>query len=369
MKLLPRYVLLLFAVGLMGGRADADGKFYGEKIPPGIPYQRAFLLFHEGSETLVLQSKYELPQTADANSLGWVVPVPSVPEIASVDAGSAYKFFYEASLATRPKLLRISRYVALMAMVFFVGCVALVLFLLLEYPFLNKIGLAKSIWWKRLIHAVIAGVITFLLAGATPIRYVEGYMDVEVIKAKKAGIYDVKVVKSQSAEEILGWLKENGFGFDDSDVQAFENYIQRDWYFVVAKVDPDRQTEEHKVAANGMVAPLILKFPTDKAIYPLALNSTIGARTEVLLYTLSERKLSCGQRLTLRCATSAKPRSLLSTLVNRTGPEIGALFPNMLQSMILCKFKKRLKPEEMTEDIVFDFAPDNEPYVETKIVW
>ncbi|MHC4508973.1 MAG: DUF2330 domain-containing protein [Planctomycetota bacterium] len=368
MKAIPWFALLFSAVGIMGGRADADGKFYGEKIPPDIPYQRGFILFHEGSETLVLQSKYEFSQTTDANSLGWIVPVPSVPEIASADAGAAYKFFYEVSMTTRPKVLRISRYVALMAMVFFVGCVAFALFLLLEYPFLNKIGLSKSTWWKRLINTVIAGAITFLLT-AMPIRYVAGYTDVEVIKAERAGIYDVKVVRSQSAEGILGWLKENGFGFSDRDAQVFENYVNRNWCFVVAKVQPKPGTQKHKIVAEKMVAPLILRFKNERAIYPLALTSTIGAPTEVLLYTLSEKKLTCGRRLTLRCATRTNDRNLFANLAGNDDTQAVALFADVPKSATLCKFKKRLKPQEMKEDIVFDFAPDNESHRETKVVW
>ena len=75
MRMIPTRVLVLLVAGGICGHAHADGKFYGERIPPDIPYQRAFLLFHEGSQTLVLQSKYESTDSGtDANSLGWVVP-------------------------------------------------------------------------------------------------------------------------------------------------------------------------------------------------------------------------------------------------------------------------------------------------------
>lgn len=120
---------------------------------------------------------------------------------------------------------------------------------------------------------------------------------VEVIKAEKAGIYDVKVIRGENAAAILGWLKENGFSFHDSDIQVLEDYVNRKWCFVVAKVQPDPETEEYRIVSQGMVAPVILKFETDKAVYPLALTSTVGASTEVLLYTLSQKKLSCGERL------------------------------------------------------------------------
>lgn len=367
MKMISRYVLLLFVVGSICGRAEADGKFYGERIPPDIPYQRAFILFHEGSQTLVLQSKYELSQTADVNSLGWVVPVPAVPEIASADADAARIFFFKTSWGTQPELFRISAYVGLITAIFFCVSLGFLLFVLVEYPFLNKIGLSKSVWRSRLINSLSAVASAFLLLGMmTP--HLGIARDIEVVKAEKAGIYDVKVVKSQSAEGILGWLKENGLGFDDGDVQVFENYVNRNWCFVVAKVGAAPGTEERKIVSGKMVAPLILRFATDRAIYPLALTSTVGTETEVLLYTLCERKLTCAERLTLRRATKTN-RWKFSDLVRDAETQAAALFTDIPESATLCKFKKRLKPQEMKEDIVFEFAPDNSPYQETKIVW
>lgn len=218
MKAIPNCVLLLVAIGSICGHAHADGKFFGEEIPPDIPYQRAFILFHEGSETLVLQSKYDFSQSAAVDSLGWVVPVPSVPEIDSVDAVVAKMLFFHASFRTKPKLYYISSIFLPIFLITFLGGIAILLLCLVEYPFLNKIGLSKSVWLKRLRNGLITVSIALFLFVGTSVTYMVIAGDVEVIKAEKAGIYDVKVVRSQSAEGILGWLKENGFGFDDSDV-------------------------------------------------------------------------------------------------------------------------------------------------------
>jgi hypothetical protein len=89
-----RGLLLAAVVEILGGTAWGDGKFYvREKVPADVPYQRAILLFHEGSETLVLQSKYDLGGSGAAAALGWVVPVPAVPEMASVDPAPAEQCF------------------------------------------------------------------------------------------------------------------------------------------------------------------------------------------------------------------------------------------------------------------------------------
>jgi hypothetical protein len=242
----------------------------------------------------------------------------------------------------------------------------LVLLCLVEYPFKSKLGLSGATWGRRLKTATLVALTGFVLSylGAPTM----GISSADVIKAEKAGIYDVKVVKSETAEGILGWLKENGFGFSDADAKVFENYVNRNWCFVVAKVEPEPGTQERQIIAGKMVAPLILRFKTDKAVYPLALTSTVGAETEVLLYTLSEKKVTCGQRLTLRCARKASQWKF-SDLVGDGETQAAALFSDIPKSAILCKFRKRLKPQEMMEDIFFDFAPDNESYRETKIVW
>ena len=124
-------------------------------------------------------------------------------------------------------------------------------------------------------------------------------------------------MRSENAESIIDWLTENGFGFNNSDKEIFEDYINRGWCFVVAKVGSDQDTQYSKITPDGMVDPLVLKFETEKAVYPLSLTSTVGSETEVLLYTFSEKKLDCGQRLTLRYANQKKSTKFFDLLLLR----------------------------------------------------
>lgn len=78
------YRLLIFVMLLAQG-VLADGKMYMEKVLPDIPYQRAIIMFDGGEQTMVLQSKYSEP-TSTASDMGWVIPLPSVPELASCES-------------------------------------------------------------------------------------------------------------------------------------------------------------------------------------------------------------------------------------------------------------------------------------------
>jgi len=366
MKGLLRGALVLFMVGGFAGRAQANGKFFAEEVPADIPYQRAFLIFHEGSETLVLQSKYALTQSAAVDSLGWVVPIPTIPDLASMDADAAADFFFMTSVWTQPNLFHISGILCPIAGIFFVGVGAFLLVSLVQYLALGPPGPSKAIWQRRLTGSAIATIVGFFLVGLTMF---EGG-GVEVVKAEKVGIYDIKVIRGETAAGIVAWLNENGFAFSDEDAQVFKEYVDRGWCFVVAKVEPSVEAQQSQIVAEGMVAPVIMKFDTETPVYPLALTATTGAETEVLIYTLSDKKLTCGERLKLRFAGEAEAKSVLDPLLTVGEVEKPSLFDDVPEkSMMLCKFKERLTPAEMKNDIEFEFGPDNDPYVERKVVW
>ena len=89
--------------------AWADGKFYAaESVPPALSYQRALLLYEDGEEVLLLQSKYELDSAMADRTLGWVVPVPSVPDLGSMSSEDADDIFRELDLRSMPSVTRLS---------------------------------------------------------------------------------------------------------------------------------------------------------------------------------------------------------------------------------------------------------------------
>jgi hypothetical protein len=377
MRAMINRMLWVLVVGAMGEAAYGDGKFFvREKVPADLPYQRAFLTFFNGYETLLVQSKYELAKPADVNSLGWVVPVPAVPEVASVRADVASWFFSATGRRTQPRPVHVSDMLSLSGIVlFFAGvvlCIPWCTPYVVEYLFPGRMRLPRLAGGRLArIAAVlmVGGLLLAIITGGRAGRMAAGGPPVEVVKAQQAGIYDVKVIRADTAEAITSWLRDNGFNFGQADTDVLQDYVRRGWCFVTAKVGPDSQASDRKVVTDGLVAPLILRFPVEKPIYPLALTATAGSATEILLYTLTEKKLSCGERLKLRNArhSGAQVEILADALAqSQSSVLFTAVHPD---KRMLCKFKWRLTAEQMRQDLEFGPALDDEPYAERTIVW
>ncbi|MBN1972746.1 MAG: DUF2330 domain-containing protein [Sedimentisphaerales bacterium] len=374
MNTAARTAFLTLCIASLFSNAYADGKFYyHEEVPPDIPYQRAFLIFHENTETLILQSKYEISKPQSIDSLGWVVPVPSVPEITSFDADIARRYFNMASMCTQPRTIVIWHILIIILYILLV-CSLLSSLILQVFiiPALNTIATVPSKLDKIAKISFYTFIISFFVVLFMPALQSAG-KDVEIIKAEHVGIYDVKVIKSENTDAILEWLKKNNFDFNEKDSAIFADYIRRNWCFVVAKVQPEPGTKKEKISSDRMVAPLVLQFDTEKAMYPVALTATIGTETQILLYTLSDNKLDCKDRLKLRTAREVYSDRFNPVFWIKQNQEPDELLMNTFKTippkMLICKFKDILTAEQMKKDIVFENAPDNKPYHETKVIW
>ena len=191
---------------------------------------------------------------------------------------------------------------------------------------------------------------------------------VDMIRAETAGSYDVRVVKSGRAEDLIQWLQENRFRFDDSDTQVIEDYLRRGWCFTAAKitlVKPD--TGSRDFVSEGLVSPLILRFPTKAPVLPLALTSTVGRETQILLYIRSQTKMKTDGGLKLHFAGEPGPYPLVLLMGNTDPP---SFFSGAdLDLPFLSKFKGTLTSDQMKTDLTLEKAADNQPYREHEFRW
>lgn len=359
MKHWSKLSLLVILPGLLW----SDGKmFHRETIPPDIPYQRAILLFQNETQTMILQSKYELPEGSESPEIGWVVPVPGVPELASVESIDAFRLFINISFGTLPKQIHLVHWG--------IGILALTpIVCLLVHLFLRglKPTSPKLIWWMNQLKPrsrffLYAFAFWLLLSIALPgFQKARSSAGVDILHEQQVGRYDAKVIQATDATDLISWLKENGFTFTEEDTNTFSRYIEKGWSFVTATMRTGKDDE--MLFVEGLPDPLVLTFSTPQPIYPLALTATGGFDTEVLLYLIGDHEYACERRMELRYAghLSSYRLAMLQELL----PDQHLLF----EQPILTKFKQTLTPEEMREDLVFDTVETHRPYREKVLRW
>ena len=205
------------------------------------------------------------------SEFGWVVPVPSVPELASVEPALAEHLFVELSWISQPSVTRRSdRLKELLGIicVFVAPAAGVVLLLLCLASFFTpsllfvrrrrKLLTAVSLLLILISAISIAAIWVWRDSYMLPMSRSGGYA-VDVIREEQVGIYDVQVVEADEAGDLIQWLNEHHFQFDEEDTRVFDEYLRRGWCFVVARVDPTRSADD-KFIAEGLVAPLILVF-------------------------------------------------------------------------------------------------------------
>jgi hypothetical protein len=233
------------------GHAHADGCFvfhWDKQKDINEPTQKAIILHDKGREDMVLQVKYEGP----AEDFGWLIPVPGLPEVGK----GSMDCFYELSRLTQ-----------------------------------RRFNVARS-----------------MSAGSQHTSEDEG---VNVIKIKTVGAYEVAVLSATKAASLAEWLQAHHFAFPKEKQDVLAAYVKKRWYFVAARIDPTqdgfvlqrvfpkRGPDQTAIApstreklANGELHPLVISFPSETCVFPLAISAVNGKSSEVSLYILSSEPLA-----------------------------------------------------------------------------
>jgi hypothetical protein len=425
-RLLPAVGLLLallFHFGLTANPASADGKYYSvaDRAPPHLPYQRALIAFDGEREILVVQSKFQGAGDDPLDDIGWVVPVPALPQVGTLSPAGADRLFRELNRNTQIEKIRVSEWlvfllililgmavahslIALIRLLFSgtrkgkIGWLTVASLVLLglvvpvgEPPihFLFFIGILtiavvfaavslfkffRSGTWKRRASYGGWNLATMLLGGflSLPIA-IPQFSDytkkggVDVLKDEVVGKLEVKVIRALTASDLTDWLKKHRFGFNQADITVFESYMAKGWVFVTAR--PATGAERADVIGHrGMLAPLVLNFPTKQAIYPLALTATAAKElpTQVDLYVFSQRKMDAGGRMQLSYAAPDKLTELLR-LADLVEPK-QSLDRATLKEGFLTRFYGRLDEQQMSTDLVLQPATDDVSYTRA-VIW
>lgn len=349
--------LWLLAIPMM---CIADGKVYGiERVPPTIPYQRALICYRDGIETLFLQSRYSVDESSVATTLGWVVPVPAVPELAGFEALMGENLFLKLAVNCRPHVIVASDVLFYMSLCGSLGGTYLLMAVRFRARFEKYRPPLINLMCYVFLATLVWGVFAPDMMGPDPL--------VDVIKSEHVGIYDVRVIAARNADDLLEWLNTRGFRHDQSDRAVFDAYIADGWCFVAAHINPRPEHSAYDVSLAGLAAPLTLRFPCAEPVYPLALTGTGGHDTEVLLYVASDAPMACDGRMNPLYAGETWHR-WQDNLVQEVDPR-GFFTEEQLDFPYLQKFKGTLTPRDMETDLIFYPATDASRHRSWRLEW
>jgi hypothetical protein len=235
--------------------ARADGCYFSPEEQDLLEPTQIGLIVHDAAasrEDLYLQVDFQESSGAAIARMGWILALPSVPQVAEADE----KLFVELMNMTRP------------------------------YEDDDAFG-----------------------DGCSEISRSSGGMGeggaqidaVEIESRQVVGAFDVTTVASESVAPLEAWLSERGFAMKDGAAEILQFYVDKAWHFVAIDVDLA------EARADGFLPPIELSFDTPRAVFPLrisAINGLGGAGgdtdeeylseeyTGVLLYALASRPLT-----------------------------------------------------------------------------
>ena len=355
-----RHLASLGLLLLLPSAAWANGKAFATQVPPDIPYQRALILHRDGVQTLVLQGRIETGGE-DAEDLGWVVPVPGVPEVASLDAAAAEALFHNLKRRTAQRVLRPRQRVRMA-----VGNVVLVAAPGLGVALLVLAGRsAYGLWprWpgpaRRSAWRICFGLGLIWIGFLVDMSSLSGRVrrEVEVVFHRTFDLHEVSVLRAETVDGILGWMDEHGFAAGPEDRAAFADYVDRGWVFVATRLrGPDSARQR---SPDGLAAPLVLRFPAEAPVYPLALTGTGGHDSEVVVFLMSGTVFDAPGQIRLRFLDGVES-GLLDPL-RRAEPE-GFFGEADLEFRYLHRFWDRFTAAQMADDIRFVPEPRLRPF-------
>jgi hypothetical protein len=392
---LPLCLCLFLPVTLLG-----DGKVFPPTAVPvnvTIPDQRALIHFTNGTERLVIETRF----AGEGTNFAWVVPLPSQPVIEEASTG----LFPTLQHLFRPRVIHnVSRYY--LAILAVIGIVYLLWFMRPEKPlnFLDVIAcllvlpgaqavkpffgmalfvvLIIGVLWVRVLKqpadavilvAVMVALVALVFftpalskskAGMPPGEASSSSPAVSILDRRLVGVFETATIASRDAGALQSWLSENGYAVPTNAEPVIASYVKDGWVFVAAKVRRDRAGLEISTAH-----PLSFTFKTDKPVYPMRLTGVDNGALEVELYVFGPARAEARHFRVERCTRPAYPRLPPRDSWSWNWSRWSPVTPNIVHPLIrewvggaavATKLTATLSPAQMRRDVWLDWAPFGE---------
>jgi hypothetical protein len=286
--------------------ARGDGKVFGYGVPrmPPIPDQQAIIAWEAAAstETLAIETRFDAGSTKAAGSTPpagdaaycWVVPLPgpAAPKISSATTGlfPTVRAVFQPRVDDRSAPDSIGFTITLI--------VLLTIYVLLRHWNWPRLGALVLVF----IAVLFVGVVMLPTLGKarSAARRVEG---VEVLDRSIVGSYETTVIgasadsaQADSGKALSKWLADNGFPLPANAAPVLADYAARRWVFAAIKLMPD-------AAAGGHLTPhpLVFRFATPRAVYPMALTGVGNSPLMLDLYVFGPQRAAAAGLTEVRC--------------------------------------------------------------------
>lgn len=122
-------------------------------------------------------------------------------------------------------------------------------------------------------------------AGAAPPGSGEGR--VGVIGQERLGDFDVARLTATDPEALGDWLAANGFELPDRLSAELKPYVDLRWEYVAVRLAP----REPGATLRGTLDPLLIRFESDRLVYPMRLSRLASTAQSLGLYVLAEHRM------------------------------------------------------------------------------
>ena len=195
-----------------------------------LPEQRAFLFSEGKTQHMILSVKYEGPP----GEFAWVIPTETQAKV-DVQGGAPFHELWKATTPRRPAA-----------------------------------PTAQAV--MRSSRAA---------PGSPP--------PVKVLERKNAGPYDVAVLQASTSGGLYDWLKKNGFSTNASVRQALSSYVEKDWFFVAARIRPGKEGQVGQALVDGTIAPLKISYKAKELSYPLRVTAGNPGTSKIELFVVNAK--------------------------------------------------------------------------------
>lgn len=341
-------LLLLVLFSLLVFRALADGCYIPARAVlkmPAIPAQQAIVTWKDGTETLVIASSLD----SESQKLGWIIPLPSVPDTIEKATPGTLKTL---AFALQPTITH-DLYLECKMSVILLTVVLLLLATVLFY----RQGFRDLLLLLAILFVLSAALFP---AGMSASGGHAMARAAHVEKTVRVGAYAISILRSGHTDGLTQWLSANGFAPVPASAQkTVSDYIREGWVF--AAIALSRQ--EH--GANTP-HPIRMTFKTEKPVYPMRLTALAGGSTDLDLFVIADQQASCDTLQRSFCdqfISSTNTDKNVETPTSYHGKNSNlalghpAFCDLMWKDCIVTKLSGQIPAQEMTKDLYFGWTP------------